>query len=203
MRESLYQLALLIVPVLFSLTVHELCHGYAAYRMGDPTAKSAGRLTMNPFRHISPIGILALFLTRMIGWAKPIPVDIRFFKNPRKDMLWVALVGPMSNVALALAFALIYRLVGPHLDTAVLLPAKKMLEYTVIINVGLAVFNFIPLPPLDGGRIIVSLLPERLAMAWSRIEPYGILILILILVSPAMKYTIFPVVQGIVRVLIA
>lgn len=203
MRESFYQLALLIVPVLFSLTIHELCHGYAAYRMGDPTAKAAGRLTMNPFRHISPIGILALFLTRMIGWAKPIPVDIRFFKNPRKDMLWVALVGPVSNVVLALVFALIYRLVGHHLDTAVLLPAKKMLEYAVIINVGLAVFNFIPLPPLDGGRIIVSLLPERLAMAWSRIEHYGILILIILLVSPVMKYTIIPVVQGIVRVLIA
>jgi len=203
MKEQLYQLALLIVPVLFSLTIHELCHGYAAFKMGDPTAKAAGRLTLNPFKHISVIGLLALFLTRMIGWAKPIPVDIRFFKNPRKDMLWVALAGPASNVVLAVIFAVMFRLLSPYLGSETLLPVKEMLEYMVVINVGLAIFNLIPLPPLDGGRIIVSLLPERMAIAWSRIEPYGILILIVLLVSPVLAYIVIPLVKSIVNVLIA
>ncbi|NLG19778.1 MAG: site-2 protease family protein, partial [Fibrobacter sp.] len=138
------QIILLIVPVLFSITVHEVCHGYAAYRLGDPTAMNAGRLTLNPIKHIDIVGLLVLLITRMIGWAKPVPVDPRYFRNPRKDMMWVSLAGPASNIGLAVIFAVVYKAFGGMLAASYLFPLSFMIEIMIMINVGLAVFNLIP-----------------------------------------------------------
>lgn len=202
MKNQITQIILLIVPVLFSLSVHETCHGLAAYKLGDPTAKLAGRLTLNPLKHIDIIGLLVLFITRMIGWAKPVPVDPRNFKNPRKGMLWVALAGPGSNMGLAVIFAIILKFVGPVLFTTLLYPIKTMIEIMVVINVGLAIFNLIPIPPLDGGRVMVGVLPENMARSWAQIEPYGFVILLVLIFTRAVDYVVFPIILRIVNTLL-
>lgn len=201
MNEQILQIILLAVPVLFSITVHEVSHGYVAYLLGDPTAKLAGRLTLNPIRHIDIVGLLVLFVTRMVGWAKPVPVDPRYFKDPRKDMMWVSLAGPASNLVLAIVFALIYRLFSGFLSSGVLYPLAYMIEVMVMINVGLAIFNLIPIPPLDGGHIIKGLLNADMARAYSRIEPYGFIILLVLIFSGAVHVIIFPVISMITGVL--
>lgn len=197
MQEYITHIILMIVPILFSLSVHELSHGLAAYRFGDPTAKLAGRLTLNPIKHIDVIGLLVLFLTRMIGWAKPVPVDARYFKNPRQDMLWVALAGPASNIALAVIFAVILKLLAPLLSTGILYPFKAMIEITIMINVGLAIFNLIPIPPLDGGRVMVGILPENMARSWSQIEPYGFIILLALIFTRTVDFVLMPIIYRI------
>jgi Zn-dependent protease len=202
MKNQITQIILLIVPVLFSLSVHETCHGLVAYKLGDPTAKLAGRLTLNPLKHIDVIGLLVLFITRMIGWAKPVPVDPRNFKNPRKGMLWVALAGPGSNMGLAVIFAIILKFVGPVLFTTLLYPIKTMIEIMVVINVGLAIFNLIPIPPLDGGRVMVGVLPENMARSWAQIEPYGFVILLVLIFTRAVDYVVFPIILRIVNTLL-
>ena len=193
----------MIVPILFSLSVHEVCHGYAAYALGDPTAKLQGRLTLNPIKHIDVFGLAVLFITRMIGWAKPVPVDPRYFKNPRKDMLWVALAGPASNLALGLIFALLLNYVGPLMTGNIFYPVKAMMEIMVFINVGLAIFNLIPIPPLDGGRVLVGLLPENMANSWAKIEPYGFIILLVLVFTKAVNFVIFPIIRIIVNIFLS
>jgi len=200
MNNTISYIVLMIVPVLFSLSVHEACHGYAAYALGDPTAKLQGRLTLNPLKHIDVFGLAVLFITRMIGWAKPVPVDPRYFKNPRKDMLWVALAGPASNLALGLIFALLLNYVGPLMTGSIFNPVKIMMEIMVFINVGLAIFNLIPIPPLDGGRVMVGLLPENMANSWARIEPYGFIILLVLVFTKAVNFVIFPIIHNIVNI---
>ncbi len=187
---------LLFVPIMFSITVHEACHGLAAYKFGDPTAKLAGRLTLNPIKHIDPVGLLVLFVTRMIGWAKPVPVDPRYFKHPRRDMMWVALAGPASNLSLAVVFALIYKFAGGYLvSSEALYPLRFMLEVAVWINVGLAVFNLIPIPPLDGGRVVAGLLPPDKANEWDKVEQYGFIIVLGLVFLGATKVVIVPIVR--------
>mgnify|MGYP001766011214 CR=1 FL=1 len=195
------EIALLAVPVLFSITFHEVSHGYAAFRLGDPTARNAGRLTLNPISHIDPVGLLVLVVTRMIGWAKPVPVDPRYFKNPRQDMMWVSLAGPASNLLLAVVFAVISRMVPPIAQSSFLYPLAIMLKFMIVINVGLAVFNLIPIPPLDGSHILQGLLPPEMAMSYSRIEPYGFIILLVLVFTRTVNVVIFPIIDFITGLL--
>jgi Zn-dependent protease len=203
MNSMIQQIVLIAVPVLFAITVHEVCHGYAAWHFGDPTAKNAGRLTLNPIKHIDIVGLLVLFVTRMIGWAKPVPVDPRYFKNPRRDMIWVSLAGPASNIGLAIAFAVVYKLVGGLLAGTYLFPLAFMIEISIMINVGLAVFNLIPIPPLDGSHVLEGLLPPDMARAYSSIAPYGFLILLLLIFTRVVDFAIFPINRTVVNILLS
>ncbi len=203
MNFNIQELILLMVPVLFSITVHEVSHGYAAYRMGDPTAKAAGRLTLNPVKHIDVIGLLVLFLTRMIGWAKPVPVNPAYFRNPRKGMMWVSVAGPISNLALACVFAVVYKMSAGFLSSSYLYPLVFMMELMIGINVGLAIFNLIPIPPLDGSHILEGLLPADMARAYSAIAPYGFVILLVLIFTRVVDYLIFPIINTIVSILLS
>lgn len=173
-----------VIPVfLLALTIHEFAHGWLANRLGDPTARLQGRLTLNPVAHLDPIGVLAIVLIGF-GWAKPVPVDYRYLKRPRRDMMLIAAAGPISNLVLGAACAFCYRMIpwmagGPEWAW-LLLPVRTMLRTGVWVNVVLAVFNLLPIPPLDGGRVVSGLLPLRHAMSYSRLEPYGFVIIFLL-----------------------
>ncbi len=184
----LQNLFLMIPPLLLAITVHEVAHGYIAYRKGDYTAKLLGRLTLNPIKHIDPIGtvlfplMLALSGTGVIfGWAKPVPVNSFNFKSPRKDMVMVSLAGPVSNFLLALVFALLLRIllwIPGAGGSSMLVPLADMLWFGIRISVILGIFNLLPIHPLDGSHIMEGLLPAKQAQAYSRLAPYGWMILI-------------------------
>ncbi|MBV5318529.1 MAG: site-2 protease family protein [Desulfobulbaceae bacterium] len=190
------QLIIQAPPLLFALTVHELAHGYMAYRLGDPTAKNEGRLTLNPLKHLDPLGVLA-FIIMKIGWAKPVPVNPRYFKNPRQDMLLVSLAGPGSNILLALASAALAHLViALHaLPFFILQPLVAMLAASVWINIMLAVFNCIPIPPLDGSKVLMSLLPPATAHSYARLEPFGFLLLLGLFYTGIIGWIIMPIIR--------
>ena len=190
------QLAIQLPPLLFALTVHELAHGWVAFRLGDPTAKMAGRLTMNPLKHLDPLGVLA-FVIMKIGWAKPVPVDPRYFRNPQKDMLLVALAGPGANVLLALASSALARVLVsvPVLPLFVLQPLVGMLVASVWINIMLAVFNIIPIPPLDGSKVLMGVLPPEAARSFARIEPFGFFILLALFYTGVIGGLILPIIR--------
>lgn len=183
--DVLYTASVWVLPVLLAVTLHEAAHGFAAYRLGDPTAKLAGRLSLNPLRHIDPLGtvilpaILLLTAPFVFGWAKPVPVDFRALRHPRSGMVWVALAGPGTNVALALVAAVAMRWLLATGDlTGIAAWVALNLENLFRINLILAVFNMLPLPPLDGGRVAVGILPRPLAIRLAGVERYGFLILI-------------------------
>jgi Zn-dependent protease len=188
------------VPILLAVTCHEVAHGYVAYRLGDPTAKLAGRLTLNPFKHLDLVGTLVFLITRMIGWAKPVPVNPYNLRNPKRDMMWVSIAGPATNLALAVVSSLLFRLIvhipvtSPLIASKVILPVALILQISVLLNIGLAVFNAIPVPPLDGSKILMGLLPPKQALAYSRIEPYGFIILIGLIFFRITDYLIFPII---------
>src|SRR3990172_1845101 len=187
MESYIQQFSILAVPILMAITFHEVAHGMVAFRLGDPTAKNAGRLTLNPLAHLDLVGTLVFVITRMIGWAKPVPVNPLYFKNPRKGMLWVALAGPATNLLLAVlsAFFLkwLFTMDFPIDSQWWLEPVSRMAKTSVVINVGLAVFNVIPIPPLDGGRIMVGILPEKQAMSYAKLESFGFILLLLLIFS--------------------
>ncbi|MBW7962245.1 site-2 protease family protein [Bradyrhizobium sp. BR 10261] len=188
MNVSLYDLSVWVLPVLLAITFHEAAHGFVAHRLGDDTAWQLGRVSFNPIRHIDPFGTLilpAMLLFAhspfLFGYAKPVPVNFRKLNNPKLDMVWVALAGPATNILLALV-------AGIAAHALPLVPASTArwiadnLDNTITINAVLAVFNMMPIPPLDGGRVAVGLLPRPLALPLSRLEPFGMMILIALLI---------------------
>jgi len=195
-HDIFFKLSIMLVPGVFAVVCHEVSHGYVANRLGDPTAKMMGRLTLNPFKHLDPIGLLMLFIIK-IGWAKPVPVNYDNLHNPKRDMIWVAAAGPITNILLAAFSAFMLRglvVVAPLIPGYFGEPILLMLAFSVFINLVLAIFNLIPVPPLDGGRVVVGLLPFRQSIAYSRIEPYGMIgiILIVILVPSILSMIIAP-----------
>lgn len=194
------KITILTPPILLAVTLHEMAHGWVAYRFGDPTAKLLGRLTLNPIKHLDPIGTLVFFMTQAIGWAKPVPVNPANFKNPRKDMIWVSLAGPGANILLAVVSAMILRNLS-----GVLLPILKgpsylakpliyMIIVSVQINIGLAVFNLIPIPPLDGSKILYGILPKSLARHYEGLEKYGFILILILVFTGVTGRIIVPVI---------
>ncbi len=201
MNDFILQLIILAPPILLALTLHEFAHGYVAYRFGDPTAKDQGRLTLNPLKHLDPIGTLAFFIIK-IGWAKPVPVNPNYFRNPRKDMLWVALAGPAVNFILAIISALLVKIIWfiaasippSPLAAAILIPLHEVLMASVWINLVLCIFNFLPIPPLDGSKILAGLLPPDMARSYASVERYGFVIILLLAFSGLLSKMILPVI---------
>ncbi len=200
------KIAIYALPVIFAITVHEAAHGYAARHFGDMTAHAAGRISLNPMRHIDPVGTILVPLLTMLaggilfGWAKPVPVNFGRLRHPKRDMLWVAAAGPGSNLAMALLWALAYKFSG-SLGESFSLPLSLMAQGGITINVVLMVLNLLPLPPLDGGRIAVSLLPHPLAWKFARIEPYGFIILLVLMFTGFLGRIMGPPIDGVINLI--
>ena len=210
----LQTIAVYALPVIFAITLHEAAHGYVAKYFGDLTAYAEGRVSLNPLRHIDPIGTVALPLALLaisklfggggilFGWAKPVPVNFANLRHPKRDMLWVAAAGPFSNLLMALFWALMLKIGLGLPGNYFALPLALMGAAGVFFNVIIMVLNLLPLPPLDGGRILVSLLPHRLAYQVARIEPYGFVILIVLLFTGVLGIIMWPLI-GLMMSLIA
>ncbi len=207
MDQLIQTIAVYALPVLFAITLHEAAHGYVARFFGDPTAQQAGRISLNPLRHIDPVGtivvpLVLLFVTRfmggglLFGWAKPVPVDWSRLRRPKQDMLWVALAGPASNLFMAIVWVLLWRLM---LSMGLIQSGSdfwsRMAYAGVQVNLILMALNLIPLPPLDGGRVVFSLLPPRMAWQYGRIEPYGLVILVVLMMTGWLSPLMAPLLQ--------
>lgn len=207
METILSKISIMLVPALLAVTFHEVSHGFTAERFGDPTARLLGRLTPNPLRHLDPIGTLAL-LVFGFGWARPVPVNFNNLRSPKRDMIWVALAGPSSNLLLALLSAFFLRglevvsnLMPPDQEmlTRLFEPLALMAGFSLYINVILCVFNLIPMPPLDGGRVMVGLLPQKQSDWLARIEPFGfVLVIILIFFTDIYRLVLAPIIMTLV-----
>jgi len=190
------KLTILAPPFLFALTMHELAHGYVAYQLGDPTAKNQGRLTLNPLKHLDPLGVIA-FIIMKIGWAKPVPVNPNYFKNPQQGMLLVALAGPGSNVVLAIASAFLAKffVLFDMIPLFILQPLVSMLVASVWINIMLAVFNCLPIPPLDGSKVLMGLLPPSALRSYMKLEPFGFILLLILFYTGIIPQLIMPIIN--------
>ncbi len=213
------QLSVWALPILAAIILHEVAHGVVAYRLGDSTAKDAGRLTLNPLPHIDPFGTVLLPLLLLVshapflfGYARPVPVNFRNLRQPKRDMMLVAAAGPLTNIALAVMSAAVFKFIlHLHLPThaswtgplvAALTPLALMAQNSILFNVVLAVFNLLPILPLDGGRVLTGLLPLRQAIAFSRLERYGMMIVLLLMMTSVLGRVIGPVVNIFLRVLL-
>ena len=191
-----------IILFFLAVVIHEFAHGWMAYKLGDPTAKYSGRLTLNPIAHIDPVGtiILPLFLIItgspiLFGWAKPIPVNFRGLHNPKKDMIWVGLAGPCANIILAVIISLILKL-------GIVFIPFLVLKYFMLLNLVLAVFNLIPIPPLDGSRVVMGLLPPKAAYQYMQLEQFGFIIIVVMLYLGLFQSIIWPIVLTILKFLL-
>ncbi len=199
--DRIIGLLIIAPPILFALTVHEYAHGWMALRLGDPTAKDAGRLTLNPLSHLDPIGTLMLFIVHL-GWAKPVPVNPYNLRHPKKDMMWVSLAGPGANMLTAFACGLIIRLINPltsnfEIGSSAFGILVMMIVYGMVINLVLAFFNLIPLPPLDGSKILMGLLPAEYEYRMIQLERIGPFLLIGIIMIGHLAGV--PILWGILR----
>lgn len=207
MDHLIQLIAVAAIPILFAITLHEAAHGYVARHFGDMTAYQAGRISLNPLRHIDPVGTILLPLLTLavggilFGWAKPVPVNFGALRHPKKDMLWVAIAGPASNLLMALLWALVIKLVWQFPGSYFSEPLLEMAQIGIKINVILMVLNLLPLPPLDGGRVAVSLLPHRQAWQLSRVEPYGLFILIALAITPVLGWILTPPVTAVMNLI--
>ncbi len=216
MEDTIRHIVIWALPLLAAVVFHEVAHGWVANRLGDPTAANLGRLTLNPISHIDLFGSILVPLMLIIanspfvfGYAKPVPVNFNNLRNPKRDMIWVALAGPVTNLVLALGCTIAWRMLAGALDgdggksaggaAQFLSPLILMAQGGVLINIGLAVFNALPLPPLDGGRVMVGLLPQPLSGALARIEPYGFIILIALLMTRTLDKIIDPPMEFLLR----
>lgn len=199
-------IAIAILPILFAIVVHEVSHGWVAKKFGDNTAYMLGRLTLNPFKHIDPVGtilvplLMLVFFKFAFGWAKPVPVDWRNLRNPKRDMVFVAAAGPFSNLLMAIFWGLIIHLAAllPNSLLIIKEPLIYMGAIGIFANVILMVFNLVPLPPLDGGRVAVGLLPPRLSYMLSQLEPYGLIIIVILLVSGFFGGFLMPIIFAVI-----
>jgi Zn-dependent protease len=200
-------IAIAAIPVLFAITLHEAAHGYVARYFGDMTAYQQGRISLNPIKHIDPVGtvllpILTLWLGGILfGWAKPVPVNFAALRRPKQDMLWVALAGPAANFFMALFWGIWAKVAWMSPESYFAEPLMEMAQLGVKINIILLVLNLLPLPPLDGGRILISMLPHRWAFKLASIEPYGMFILIALAITPILSWLLAPPVIGLISLI--
>lgn len=207
METIVARISIMLVPALMAVTCHEVAHGYLADRLGDPTARLLGRITLNPLRHLDPVGTLALLFFGF-GWARPVPVNFSNLRRPKTDMIWVALSGPLTNLVLAgVSAALLKGLVavgaafsdGPDKIFFLVEPLSLMLAFSLYINVILGVFNLLPIPPLDGGRVMMGLLPPKQAEMLARLEPFGFVIIVFLIFFTGLWTSFFqPLIAAIV-----
>jgi len=202
MNLSLERLIMLLPLMVIALPVHELAHGYVAYKLGDPTAKDAGRLTLNPLKHLDPFGLIMMVVAG-VGWAKPVPVNSGYFKNRKAGMILVSIAGPLSNLVLAFIFKLLWGLVGKLITIGAIVISTAAMDtfisylidffyIFVSINISLAIFNLIPVPPLDGSRLISAFVPEESYYRFARYEQYiGLAFIILVTVLPSNTFSSF------------
>ena len=201
MQEMIQTIAVYALPVIFAITLHEAAHGYVARMFGDQTAFVAGRVTLNPVKHIDPMGTiivpgLILLMSSiggsgfLFGWAKPVPVDFGSLRNPKRDMIWVAAAGPGSNLLMAIGWAIVLKLLlmsgfGERFFL-------EMAKAGVLVNIGLMALNLLPIPPLDGGRILTGLLPWKLAVQYSKLEPYGLFVVLGLMATQTLNFFLAP-----------
>lgn len=212
------QLIIAAIPILIAITFHEVAHGFVANRLGDPTAKMMGRLTLNPIAHIDPIGTIIVPIMLFIfsngafifGTAKPVPVNFHNLRNPRRDSAFVSAAGPATNVIIAFASILLFILIHKispspsptFFSQKIMTPLSIMLQYSISFNIFIAAFNLLPVPPLDGGRIVTSLLPTKHSYQFSKLEPYGILIVLVLWFTGIAHYIIVPI-QAFIKLIIS